>query len=66
MQVLPGKRQEKCYTGRYLKWLGNQNGEYICESKDFETQELDAFGKGYHLKMHEFWVTISDPSSFKN
>ena len=48
MQVLPGKRQEKRCTGRYLKWLWNQNGEYI-ESKDFETQELNAFGKGYHL-----------------
>ena len=36
MQVVPAKRQGENGTGRYSKGLRNQNGEYLCESNNFD------------------------------
>ena len=39
MQKFPAKTRKEHCTGRHLKGLRGQNGEHLCESKNFdETQ----------------------------
>ena len=40
MRVLPAKKQEESFTGRYSKGLSNQSGEHLCESNNFDEAQV--------------------------